>query len=96
MRHFSLISATLLLTLAAAAPASADTLQLPQTGPTTPVPAGMEVPVRGMHMEQVELMYGKPPSISPPVGDPPITTWGYPGYSVYFEYSYVIQSVVNR
>ena len=96
MRHFSLISATLLLALGIAGPASADVLQVPQTGPTTPVPAGMEIPVRGMHMEQVELMYGKPLSIEPPVGDPPITTWDYAGYSVYFEYSYVIQSVVKR
>ena len=96
MRHFSLISATLLLALGAAVPASADVLQVPQTGPMTPVPAGMEIPVRGMHMDQVEQMYGKPVSIKPPVGDPPITSWEYANYTVYFEYSYVIQSVVKR
>ena len=96
MRHFSLISATLLLALGAAVPASADVLQVPQTGPTTPVPAGMEIPVRGMHMDQVAIMYGKPASVKPPVGEPPITTWEYANYTVYFEYSYVIQSVVKR
>ena len=96
MRSFSLTSAALLLALGAMAPASADVLQVPQTGPTTAVPAGMEIPVRGMHMEQVEQMYGKPQAIDPPVGEPPITRWDYPDYSVYFEYSYVIQSVVKR
>jgi hypothetical protein len=65
------------------------------TGPAAPVP-NIDIPVRGMHMDQVEQMYGKPSSIEPPVGQPPITRWDYPGYSVYFEYSYVIQSVVNR
>ena len=97
MRHFSLISATLLLlALGAAVPASADVIQVPQTGPTTLVPAGMEIPVRGMHMDQVERLYGKPVSVKPPVGEPPITAWEYANYTVYFEYSYVIQSVVKR
>ncbi len=96
MRSFSLTSAALLLALCAAAPASADVIEMQQTGPTSPVPAGMEIPLRGMHMEQVEQMYGKPQAIEPPVGDPPITRWDYPDYSVYFEYSYVIQSVIKR
>lgn len=95
MRSFSLTSALLLLALGAAAPAFAEVLEMQQTGPTTPVPAGMELPVRGMHMEQVEQMYGKPKSVGAPVGKPPITRWDYPGYTVYFEYSYVIQSVVK-
>ncbi len=104
MRHPSLISATLLLALGGALPASADVVdlakpeaaQMMQTGPTTPLPAGMEIPVRGMHMEQVEQMYGKPEGILAPVGDPPITRWDYPDYAVYFEYSYVIDSVLKR
>ncbi len=66
------------------------------TGPAAPPPEDMNIPVRGMHMDQVEKMYGKPVSINPPVGEPPITRWDYPGYSVYFEYSYVIQSVGKR
>ncbi len=65
------------------------------TGPAALPPENINVPVRGMHMDQVEKTYGKPIGINPPVGDPPITRWDYPGYSVYFEYSYVIQSVGN-
>ena len=65
-----------------------------RTGPAAPVP-NIDMPVRGMHMDQVEQMYGKSMGINPPVGDPPITRWDYPGFAVYFEYSYVIQSVVK-
>jgi hypothetical protein len=96
MRSFSLTSALLLFALGGSTPLFAEVLEMQQTGPTTPVPAGMEIPVRGMHMEQVEQMYGKPQAIVPPVGKPPITRWDYPDYTVYFEYSYVIQSVVKR
>jgi hypothetical protein len=96
MRSFSLTSAALLLALGATAPAFADVLQMPRNGAMAPLPAGMEIPVRGMHMDQVEQMYGKPQSVEAPVGKPPITRWEYPGYTVYFEYSYVIQSVVKR
>jgi hypothetical protein len=63
------------------------------SGPAALPPPDLNIPVRGMHMEQVEISYGKPMSIDPPVGEPPITRWDYPGFSVYFEYSYVIQSV---
>ncbi len=62
------------------------------SGPAAPIP-NIDMPERGMHMKQVEQMYGKPLGINPPVGDPPITRWDYPGFAVYFEYSYVIQSV---
>ena len=89
MRKLSL-TAALLLSLAGS-PAMAD--ELTMSGPMAPTPAGMEIPVRGMHMEQVEMMYGKPDSVESPVGEPPITRWHYPSYSVYFEHSYVIQSV---
>ncbi|MCW8919119.1 MAG: hypothetical protein OQL08_09940 [Gammaproteobacteria bacterium] len=96
MRSLSLTSALLLFTLGGSAPLFAEVLEMQQTGPTTPVPAGMAIPVRGMHMQQVEQMYGKPKSIEAPVGKPPITRWDYADYTVYFEYSYVIQSVVKR
>ncbi len=96
MRSLTLTSAALLLALGGAVPASADVLEMQQVGPTTPVPAGMKIAERGMHMKQVEEMFGKPQSIEPPVGDPPITRWHYPDFSVYFEYSYVIQSVPVR
>ncbi len=53
-------------------------------------------PTRGQTMDQVTAEFGEPSSIAGPVGDPPITTWDYPGFSVYFEYDKVLHSVMQR
>jgi len=39
---------------------------------------------------------GPPRQKLPPVGDPPITRWEYPEYTVYFEYDKVITSVYKH
>src|SRR5690606_4384848 len=53
-------------------------------------------PARGMSMERVVSRFGEPTSRHAAVGDPPITRWDYPGYSLYFEYSLVLHSVETR
>ncbi len=53
-------------------------------------------PARGITMDQVKAKFGEPVSVSGPVGDPPITTWVYPEFSVYFEYNKVLHSVMKR
>jgi len=53
------------------------------------------VPNRGMNMDNVRDVYGEPRDIEGPVGDPPITRWVYDGYSVYFEHSLVLHTVVE-
>jgi len=53
-------------------------------------------PASGMSMDQVRAQYGDPQSIIDPVGDPPITRWVYPAFTVYFEYDRVIHAVINR
>ncbi len=70
--------------------------------PTTAAPdmkpamkPAMKMPVRGMTMQQVTHDFGAPKEKRAPVGDPPITRWVYPNYTVYFEYKYVIHSVPN-
>lgn len=86
----------------------ADTLSmpvatLPPGTPTTPVPTSatspheynVEMPVRGMTMTEVTQHFGQPREKRVPVGQPPITRWVYPKYTVYFEYKYVIDSVLN-
>ena len=88
--------AALLLTTAAAfsAAASADVLLI----------EGVEIseqtadarPARGMSMERVASRYGEPTSRHAAVGDPPITRWDYPGFSVYFEHDLVLHSVERR
>ena len=47
-------------------------------------------------MDTVKAQYGEPTEAKPAVGDPPITRWVYPGYTVYFEYQHVIDVVVHR
>jgi len=91
-------TALALLTAGASLPAAADTLQMPEDAPKQMGESRtMEsMPMRGMSMDQVAAKFGQPIEKLKPVGDPPITRWTYDGYTVYFERSYVIQSVVNR
>lgn len=53
-------------------------------------------PVRGTTMERVRARYGTPGEMRNAVGDPPISRWDYPGFTVYFEYNRVIHAVVRR
>ena len=55
----------------------------------------MERPRSGITMERVEQRFGAPQNIQGPVGEPPITTWNYPQYSVYFEHDRVIHTVLR-
>lgn len=61
---------------------------------------GMDLPTRGMSMEQVERTYGAPlRKLSPRGGDsakhPTINRWEYSNFIVYFERTHVIHSVLN-
>jgi len=59
-------------------------------------PDGLERPDRMMTMDEVEVAYGAPHTRYDAVGEPPITRWDYGLYSVYFEYQWVLESVVRR
>ena len=52
-------------------------------------------PARGISMDRVEAQFGPPTMRQAAVGDPPIERWDYPGFAVYFEYEYVIHTVVT-
>lgn len=58
--------------------------------------ARVAMPPKGMSMSQVESRYGAPASKSGPVGQPPISTWEYSGFTVYFEHQHTIHSVVKH
>lgn len=58
--------------------------------------SSVKMPSNGMTMKMVEKWFGKPVQKLPPVGDPPITRWEYPEYTVYFEYDKVITSVYRH
>ena len=53
-------------------------------------------PSKGMKKMNVLEVFGEPLTISNPVGSPPITTWKYKLFTVYFEHNHVIHAVVNK
>lgn len=57
---------------------------------------GVPRPSRGMTMDHVKGQFGEPPATHSRIGNPPITRWDYPDYSVFFEYQHVLTSVVHQ
>lgn len=53
-------------------------------------------PGRGMSAAAVAARYGEPRERTPAVGEPPISRWHYPGFTVYFEGDTVIHSVLRH
>lgn len=79
-----------LLALILACPVTADTLSVPVGLQGDP---GLQLPHQGASQTAVEAHHGQPLTRHPAVGQPPISRWDYPGYSVFFESGTVIHSV---
>jgi hypothetical protein len=88
LQRYLIYTLPLLATLSAA---QADTLLLESVAQSQ-----VERPTRGMEMIRVEQRFGAPAERVPAVGEPPISRWVYPGYTVYFEGSLVLHSVIHR
>ncbi len=87
----------LALLLAGNIAAQADTLLLDAITAAPPNNAeGVPRPGSGADMTTVAAQYGEPESKKDAVGEPPITRWVYPNYTVYFEHDRVIDVVVHR
>jgi hypothetical protein len=56
--------------------------------------ANLARPGNGVTMDSVLATYGEPAHRAGPVGEPPISTWDYTSFVVYFENDRVIHSVV--
>lgn len=85
------------LLAATSATATADTLLLDAISAAPPNSTeGVPRPGRGAAMADVAARFGEPESRKDAVGEPPITRWVYPGYTVYFERDRVIDVVVHR
>jgi hypothetical protein len=56
----------------------------------------MDVPGNGMTKADVRARFGEPAQIHSAVGDPPITSWRYDRWSVYFEYDTVLFTVLHK
>jgi len=87
----------LLALLAFAGAASAETLLIDRVQQENKA----AMPTRGMTMAQVEARFGAPADRLDPRGGqkrqwPTINRWSYPGFTVYFEKSKVIDAVANK
>lgn len=90
MRARTLLALLLGCTVAVA---SAETIVV--NGRVMVAPSSISHPHRGETMRQVEAHFGAPEKRYPTVGKPPITRWDYPGFSVFFEFTRVVHSVVH-
>ncbi len=55
----------------------------------------MSLPQNGQSKKSIEAKFGAPVQKLSAVGDPPISSWRYETYSVYFEYDLVLFSVLH-
>lgn len=84
------------MVFACASAVQADVIVIPDISNEPPnSPEGILRPVKGMNMVQVTEKFGEPVKKHDPVGDPPITRWDYKNFAVFFEYQYVLHSVVD-
>jgi len=56
----------------------------------------MELPKNGQSKADVEAKFGAPVEKLAAVGEPPISSWKFDRYSVYFEYDLVLFSVLHQ
>ena len=56
----------------------------------------MNLPTNGQSKADIEAAFGTPASRGSAVGDPPISSWKYDTYSVYFEYDLVLFTVLHK
>ncbi|WP_144401640.1 hypothetical protein [Isoalcanivorax pacificus] len=57
---------------------------------------GGDLPERGMTKSAVERAFGAPGEKRAPVGQPPISRWVYPDFTVYFEGDYTLHAVSHQ
>ena len=87
----------LALVTALSVTAHADTLLLDAISTAPPNSSdGVPRPNSGASMADVTANFGEPAERREAIGEPPITRWVYPGYTVYFEHDRVIEVVVHR
>lgn len=95
MRKILGLALALTLTLTEIQLAGAETIEIP-VGQQGSERESTPRPPTGMLKSRVEAEFGTPQKITGPVGNPPISQWQYPEYTVYFEYDHVIHSVLTH
>lgn len=73
------------------------------SGDTLMIPIGsqgqeatIKTPAKGLKQADVRNQYGEPESATDAVGEPPISRWNYPQFTVYFEGESVVHSVIRH
>ena len=79
------------LALAGAGQVAAEVIKIPVAQQADAL-QDLERPAKGQSRASVESRFGEPLERRGPVGDPPITTWVYANFKVYFEYDHVVHS----
>jgi len=74
----------------------ADSLDMPTDIGANKNNVQINTPSRGMTMDQVSDLFGRPKQKIAAVGDPPISRWIYSEFTVNFESEFVIHSVTTR
>ena len=93
--NFKIIFVTITFLLGAATSALAEQIIVP-VGQQASDKQAMDRPANGTLKDQVEEKFGTPEVKNAAVGDPPISSWEYPDFVVYFEYERVLHSVLKR
>ena len=91
MKVFTLIA---LIATIASPPALAEVIRVP-VGPQAAEKQTLRTPPRGLTKTQVRARFGDPRQEFPAVGDPPISSWDYENYRVYFEGDLVLHAVLK-
>ena len=82
----------MLLSMLGCPPLLADELRIP-VGQQARDMATIDMPVMGMDKQRVKQLFGQPIAEHPAKGSPPISSWSYQEFTVYFESDKVIHSV---
>lgn len=88
------IGLTFFLLLALSPFAAAEEIVLP-VGQQGADNASLDRPRNGTSKDTVLQQFGEPMAQHGPVGEPPISSWEYPAYTVYFEHDKVLHSVLK-
>lgn len=72
----------------------ADTLEI-SVSKQSPELQSVSRPHTGMTKSSVEQIFGSPQTRGGPIGEPPISNWSYPQFTVYFESDTVLHSVLK-
>ncbi|MBL4782295.1 MAG: hypothetical protein JKX92_08640 [Porticoccaceae bacterium] len=88
---FAVIFSTTLL----AQVAFAEVIKIP-VGAQAVEKQGLALPRNGQSRDGVETQFGAPQAMNDAVGEPPISSWQYRDYIVYFEYDHVLHTVLKH